>query len=549
MPMQLSTPKVFTREATGLVREVSVWDAFWYNNWTAGGPLSSMLWLSVYPIWFPQADILLALVLTAIYSTFIGAMYALNVMAMPRSGSDYVFVSRTLAPALGLAFSLTLIFWLMMVNAWNVYLSYAFLSQSFWSLGAMMNSATVVSTWAVVSSSTTNILIVGALLYVITTAIVLIGLNRYMRSFQRWLNIISFISFAIIIAAVVMLTNQDFIARFNGYMSPLSGTADPYHDLSNLATSLGWSAPSGFDWNQTMTVSVLWFLIAMWPMASAWIGGEIKRADSAKSQFLAMSGGQWFTDMACAFFIVLWYRAFDKNWLAAIGYIALNHPDKMPAWLTGAAPYWQLGWVNFLVGNVPLAVLISVAWIIQAITLLPPLTIAASRHLFAWSFDRIAPTKLSDVDERLHSPVYAVLVIGVVTLIGYVFTVYTTYLGFAVGGPLGVMWALLLVAVATIVFKWRRKEIFESSVVSRLKVAGVPLHPVAGILALLTLFMTLSYYLGPLNSVALGGLATTVTEITAAVLAIGIIGYYVAKYVQEKRGVPIELVFKQIPPE
>ena len=129
--------------------------------------------------------------------------------------------------ALGLAFSLTLIFWLMMVNAWNVYLSYAFLSQSFWSLGAMMNSATVVSTWAVVSSSTTNILIVGALLYVITTAIVLIGLNRYMRSFQRWLNIISFISFAIIIGAVVMLTNQDFIARFNGYMSPLSGTADP----------------------------------------------------------------------------------------------------------------------------------------------------------------------------------------------------------------------------------------------------------------------------------------------------------------------------------
>ncbi len=85
--------------------------------------MSSLLWLSVYPIWFPKADIVLALVLTAVYSTFVGAMYALNVLVMPRSGSDYVFVSRTLSGAIGLGFSLNLVFWIMMINAWNVYLS------------------------------------------------------------------------------------------------------------------------------------------------------------------------------------------------------------------------------------------------------------------------------------------------------------------------------------------------------------------------------------------------------------------------------------------
>jgi amino acid transporter len=508
-----------------------------------------MLWLSIYTVWYPQADLILALVITAIFSTFIGAMYALNVVAMPRSGSDYVFVSRTLAPAIGLAFSLGLVVWLMLMNSWNVYLSYAFLSQSFWSLGAMLNSATISAAWASVSSSTTGELVIGVLLYIICTVIVLIGLSRYMKGFQRWMNIISFASFAVIIVAALAFTNQDFIVHFNNYMSPSSGTPDPYHDIINLATSLGWAPASGYDWGQTITVSVLWFLISVWPMSSAWIGGEIKRADSARAQFLAMSGGQWFTDLACAFFIALWYRAFDKNWLAAVGYLTMNHPDKIPGWLAGAAPYWQLSWVNFLVGNVPLAILVSVAWIIQALALIPCLAIAASRHLFAWSFDRIAPTKLSDVSDRLHSPVTAVLVIGVITLIGYVFTVYTTYLAFAVGAPLGVLWCLLVASIATIVFRWRRKEIYERSAASRLKLAGVPLHAIAGVLALGTVLTMIYYYMGPLNSVAIGGLAFSITEITAALFVIGILGYYIAKWVQQKRGVPIELVFKQIPPE
>jgi len=508
-----------------------------------------MLWLSAYSIWFPKADIVLALVMTAIYSTFVGAMYALNVLVMPRSGSDYVFVSRTLSAALGLGFSVNLIFWIMMINAWNVYLTFAFVSQAMYSLGAMTGSTALLSTWGAISGSQLGVLVVGVILYIICTVLVVIGVRRFMQYFQKVVTILFIITFVIIIVGALIYTNQDFITRFNGYMSPLSGTSDPYHDIINLATSLGYTQVSGTDWNQTITVSVLWFLIALWPMSSAWIGGEVRQASSAKAQFLAMSGGQWFTDLAAALFILIWYKMFDKNWLTAIGYIAINHPDKIPAWLAGAAPYWQVAWVNIWLGNSWLAAIMSIAWILQAIILLPPLILACSRHLFAWSFDRVVPAKLCEVSDRWSSPIYAIGVIAVLTIVGYVFTVYTTYLNFAVGGPLGVMWSLIICAIATIIFKWHRKAIFDASVASKVKLAGLSLHPIIGVLALVTVLSMMYYYLGPLNSQVMGGYAIPISEASIACIAIGFVGYYAARAIQAKRGIPLELVFKQIPPE
>jgi hypothetical protein len=145
--------------------------------------------------------------------------------------------------------------------------------------------------------------------------------------------------------------------------------------------------------------------------------------------------------------------------------------------------------------------------------------------------------------------VYAIVVIGVATIIGYVFTVYTTYLSFAVGGPLGVMWSLVIVAIATLIFKWRRKAIFDASVASKVKLAGLSLHPIIGLLAIGTVLSMMYYYLGPLNTQVLGGFAIPISEGSIVAFIIGIIGYYIAKFVQQKRGIPLELVFKQIPPE
>jgi amino acid transporter len=192
-------PTVFAREATGLVREVSMWDAFLFNNWTAGGAWSSLTWVSIYPIWFPNADIIGALFLTMIISTLTGLVYAFAVNIMPRSASDYVFVSRSLGPAIGLGFAVNNVFWWLMINAFNVYVPFAFISQTMYSIGAMINSPGLINGWSLISGNTTALIVLGILIYAFANLMIMFGVRRYMKTFQRATNVLNLIAFAIII--------------------------------------------------------------------------------------------------------------------------------------------------------------------------------------------------------------------------------------------------------------------------------------------------------------------------------------------------------------
>src|SRR5256712_4552287 len=77
------------------------------------------------------------------------------------------------------------------------------------------------------------------------------------------------------------------------------------------------------------------------------------------------------------------------------------------AGLTGSGI--NLGSVNFLL------VVFGVFWIANDI---PPFILTASRILFAMSFDRVLPTPLANINDRFHSPVNAVILTGIVAILG-----------------------------------------------------------------------------------------------------------------------------------
>src|SRR5207245_10086475 len=77
------------------------------------------------------------------------------------------------------------------------------------------------------------------------------------------------------------------------------------------------------------------------------------------------------------------------------------------AGLTGSCI--NLGSVNFLL------VVFGVFWIANDI---PPFILTASRVLFAMSFDRVLPAPLANINDRFHSPVNAVIVTGIVGILG-----------------------------------------------------------------------------------------------------------------------------------
>src|SRR3989454_10684414 len=99
--------QVFTRRASGLVRVMSPYSAFAYNILNIG---IIFPWVYITTIiLFPGASIWLGIFIPGIFTGFLAVVYAGLASAMPRTGGDYVFQSRTLRPWLGFAIVSTMI--------------------------------------------------------------------------------------------------------------------------------------------------------------------------------------------------------------------------------------------------------------------------------------------------------------------------------------------------------------------------------------------------------------------------------------------------------
>ena len=111
-----------------------------------------------------------------------------------------------------------------------------------------------------------------------------------------------------------------------------------------------------------------------------------------------------------------------------------------------------------------------------------------------------------------------------------------------------VLLAYAVVAVAAIVFPFRRKEIFDSSpMMVRTRLAGIPVIAILGLIALISSLYG-SYY--ALTNSVMGPLNVASYSMVAGVFILGIAIYYVAKtYRLRKEGLDLGLLIKDIPPE
>src|SRR3954453_15594456 len=115
--------QLFVRNATGLVREVSKWDALIMNTLGMNVALGAVFMLLQAPGNFPGGSMLLSIVIGTLLMAFtLLWVYSEFAAAMPRSGGDYVFVSRALHPFAGWLLSwsqgIWLIFFWVGFNSW-----------------------------------------------------------------------------------------------------------------------------------------------------------------------------------------------------------------------------------------------------------------------------------------------------------------------------------------------------------------------------------------------------------------------------------------------
>lgn len=136
-------PGLFTRKATGLVREAKTRDALFYNLlWSSVALTFAFYWL--FFAFYPGANPYVAFLIAAglgLPGTF---LYAILTQIMPRTGGDYVFNSRALHPSIGFAGNFSYVFWLAVVI--GVYTTY-FAAYGMGAWGRMMAGFTGSSGW------------------------------------------------------------------------------------------------------------------------------------------------------------------------------------------------------------------------------------------------------------------------------------------------------------------------------------------------------------------------------------------------------------------
>src|SRR5258708_36243452 len=92
--------QIFSRESSGLVRIGSPWRMLLLNVANVG-VVYIMFTYWTFPAVFPQSNLLVAIPIAAALALPFNLLYGMFATIMPRTGSEYVFLSRTFHPAIG----------------------------------------------------------------------------------------------------------------------------------------------------------------------------------------------------------------------------------------------------------------------------------------------------------------------------------------------------------------------------------------------------------------------------------------------------------------
>jgi amino acid transporter len=171
-----------------------------------------------------------------------------------------------------------------------------------------------------------------------------------------------------------------------------------------------------------------------------------------------------------------------------------------------------------------------------------------SKYLFAWSFDRVIPSKFADVSSRFHTAWVAVLATMVIGIIGeYVYSVlgYSSY--FSMGT---VLWGIsyTIPGLALTIFPFVKKDLFAGAPGwMGKKVAGIPLLSIVGLIT--TIGFSVVGYIAFTSNVVNSVPVNVTAEVSGATIVLGFAIYFVSKWYHKREGLDVSIALKEIPPE
>jgi len=587
-------PSLFLRNATGLVKGWSSFDAFVYAFMSVNLVTLGMYYSFTVFGWVADGSPIAAIVVTAIAMTFLCITYAGLIAVMPRAGGDYVWQTRVLdgppgaiagavtlgvggylvggalalgdlgALVLGLAagvvglllglrrggigFVLSATGWWLILALWAPIYGAILNIEFVQPLAALAGLNGVAEFFA----TSNGVFAVSLIVIGLVTVLVALGMAGYAR-IQRLSLYIGLIAIAVMFLLMLISSQETFQAAFDREASALWGVSNAYQATIDAEAGFGYVLtdldPFGFGPGTLLLIPLMLFWI-LYPNWGATLYGEVRGASDFRRVLNGMLAGTWVAAILAIVFVLLaaktfgwvFFQSTNVNYLDPL-YAVEGAPDPViPIW--GYPVMLASFLVDSRIFQIALVILAGAWFLGWAGTLF----LSSTRMIFAAAFDRILPEAAARVSDR-GVPWVALLLIMVPSVVLSWFYAYNAdFVTLTLDATLVIAVTFLGSAFAATILPWWKRDLYAKSAMARYQVGGLPVISIAGGVTTIFLAWVLFQWLSnPLYGIGVGNAQSII--FLGILYGVAALIYIAARVYRRSQGIDLETIHAEIPAE
>jgi basic amino acid/polyamine antiporter, APA family len=523
---------VFVRKATGLVRGWSVRDAFIYATFAIN--LVTLGWLIfTYAPFIPNGGLMWSVIVGGAFLIFQAITYASLISVMPRAGGDYVWMSRVLGGGIG--FVLAVAGWWFILWYWVPIYANILNIEVFGPLSAIIGWSGGVTFWG----SHAGVFVASVITALLASLFIGLGIRTYGRiqKFCFYGGV-----FGLVVTGIILLvtSHASFIHDFNTQAAKLYGTSGNAYAATIKAGTKGY-APTGIgSFGGVLLLIPMLLFFNLWSNWGATLYGEVRGASDFRKNIYAMGGALVGTTIVAVIFFALFSKTF--GWTFYMGSSSAYWAGTIPI---GVFPYPALLAAMIFSSPVLQFILIAIMslWFFGWVG---SVFLSSTRVVFAASFDRILPERVSSVSKN-GVPYWALALMLLPSIpLAALYAWSSSFASYTLDATLVIAITFLGTTVSAAILPWRKPEIYNASPIAKYRVLGLPIITFAALLFSVLLIWSLikwftddAYGVNNTDSfILMGGMY---------VLAIAI--YVGSQIVRRRQGIDLGMVYGEIPAE
>jgi amino acid transporter len=590
-------PALFLRNATGLVKGWSGFDAFGYSFLSVNLVTLGMFYSLAIFAYQPDGSPLAAILLSGIAMTFLCITYAGLIAVMPRAGGDYVWQTRILdgppgaavgavvggitlflasnAFALGdtvaigggvlgvivggllgwkrggIGFVLSATGWWFILALWAPIYGFILKIEFVQPLTALAGATSLTDFFG----TQTGTFVVCIVVILLTSFLVGLGMAGYAR-IQRWSIFIGLAALAVMFVVMLFTSQDTFKAAFDREGQSLFGVSNAYQATIDNAVANDAFAPGGSPLDLNFFGSGTWLLLPfmmfwiLYPNWGATLYGEVRGAGDFRKVLRGMLGGLWVTIALAIVFVLLAAKTFGWDFFNAANVNFINYAYVYTT-VPPATPIWAYPpmLVSFLFDSHILQMIVVIVFGVWYLGWVGTLFLSSTRMIFAAAFDRVLPEWAARVSDRNGVPWMALLLIMIPSVVlSALYSYSADFFKLTLDASLVIAVMFFGTGIAATILPWWKRDLYLKSPIARYQVLGLPMISLAG--AITTIFLGWVIYEW-LSSVTYGiGVGNTDSiKFLAALYILAAIVYVAARFYRRSQGVDLDAIHAEIPAE